>query len=164
MITQERLKELLHYEEATGVFTWKVDKAGKKAGDIAGHVCKRDGYRLIGLDMKLYFAHRLAWLYTHGVWPKQQLDHINRVRHDNRIANLRQATNAQNCQNTSLRRDNTSGVKGVHWYARRNKWQVYINKNGKRSFLGYFSDKTDAISAYVNAAKVMHPFNSEVQQ
>jgi hypothetical protein len=164
MITQERLKQVLHYAPDTGVFTWKVGKRGCSAGSVAGHVCKRDKYRLIGVDTKLYFAHRLVWLYMYGSFPKNQIDHINRNRSDNRLSNLRDATNAQNSQNASLRKDSTSKVRGVHWYKRRSKWQVYINVNGRRSFIGYFSDKSDAVAAYSAAARERHPFNQELHQ
>lgn len=159
MITQKRLKELLHYCPDTGVFTRRVRTSNSVVvGGEAGHVCKRSGYRLISVDDVLHRAHRLAWLYVFGSFPDNQLDHISRNRSDNRLANLREATNAQNCQNTRLRKDNTSRAKGVHWYKARRKWQVYINLNGKRSFLGYFSEKAEAIAAYVSASQQLHPY------
>lgn len=147
MITQEQLKELLHYDPDTGKFARiKVlsdnnprAKVGEEAGSIDMY-----GYRQIGLLGSNYRAHRLAWLYTYGVWPKNQIDHINRVRYDNRIINLRDVTNNQNIRNIS---NNTSGHVGVSWSKGKHKWGSYITVNRKRLHLGYFEDIEDAVCA-----------------
>lgn len=99
MLTSERLKELLHYEEETGNFIWKQNRGrycckGKIAGCISF-----DKYIQIKLDNKKYFAHRLAWMWFHGAMPENEIDHINNNRQDNRICNLRAATHAENVQN-----------------------------------------------------------------
>jgi hypothetical protein len=91
----KRVHELLSYEPRFGYFFWKINRGSSKAGDVAGSVCP-DGYRLIKVDGKSYKAHRLAWLMTHGEWPAEQIDHINGVRTDNRIVNLREASKKQN--------------------------------------------------------------------
>ena len=147
MLTQARLKKVLNYNELTGIFTWKVAKARRiKTGDIAGNLAQQ-GYSRIVLDGKLYYSHRLAWFYVHGEWPKDQIDHINQSRTDNRIVNLREVTGAENNKNQSLSKSNKSGSIGVYWQKARNKWIAQININGKVKYLGLFSDKEDAIEA-----------------
>lgn len=153
-LTQARLKELLHYDPETGVFTWIAAPGGRKdlIGRVAGAV-NTPGYVVIRCDDKLHLAHRLAWLYVNGEWPSSGLDHINRTRTDNRISNLRVASQHQNGANTSLNRNNKSGVKGVSWSGRRNKWLAQITVNRENTFLGYFSDRNEAAAAYAAAAK-----------
>ncbi len=128
-LTAEELRELLNYDQETGIFTRKVSTSNRvKVGAVAG--CSGgDGYLLIMVQSRLYQAHRLAWLHTHGVWPKGQIDHINRDRSDNRIANLRDVTQKQNLQNRSKSSTNTSGHPGVSWNKRISKWQASIKHN-----------------------------------
>jgi hypothetical protein len=160
--TVERLKELLDYDPETGVFTWRVSRGGAvDAGDTAGTKDSR-GYLQIGVDRTLYLAHRLAWLYTYGEWPKNALDHINRIRTDNRIANLRPATHALNNQNTSVARNNKSGVTGVWRNTRLNKWQAYIRINGQQIHLGLFDQFDAAVQVRRAAERQYHPFRSEI--
>ena len=97
-LSQKYLREALHYDPDTGIFTWKVATAScVKVGAEAGCV-KNDGYRAIGMGGKSYKAHRLAWLYVHGEWPKEQIDHINHIRTDNRMENLRPASGGENAK------------------------------------------------------------------
>jgi len=148
MLTQERLKELLHYDKDTGVFTRKIKLAnGIQVGDIAGCVDGVNGYIVIIIDGKNYRAHRLAWLYVNGGFPKEQIDHISHDRTDNKIANLRSVTNQENQMNKSMLKNNTSGFTGVYWHKPTNKWQSQIMINGKYKHLGYFTNKNDAIKA-----------------
>ena len=134
-----RLHQLLNYNPDTGEFTWKVDRGGgAKTDDVAGSF--NNGYREISIDGTRYKAHRLAWLMTYGQWPKDQLDHINRIKSDNRLRNLREATHAQNQQNTSLQSNNISGVKGVSRDSRAGKWRVLVRKNGRRVIDRLFDD------------------------
>src|SRR5687768_770720 len=115
MLTAEKLRELMDYNPDTGVFLYRKRRGRRSAGLEAGSIVK--GYRLISLG-KQYSAHRLAWLYVYGEWPAGDLDHINCVRDDNRIANLREATDSQNNANRTLAPKNSSGFKGVCWNKR----------------------------------------------
>lgn len=153
-LTQARLMELLRYDPETGVFTWIAAPGGRKdlIGRVAG-VVNAVGYVVIRCDDKLRLAHRLAWFYVHGEWPSGVIDHINRIRSDNRIANLRDANQHLNQANQSLSRNNKSGVKGVSWDGKRRKWVAQITVNRQNRFLGYFADRDDAASAYAIAAK-----------
>lgn len=157
-LTAERLRELLSYDPETGLFRWRVSRGRAKAGMSTGYV-NNEGYSLIGIDQRLHKAHRLAWLYVHGVWPTDQLDHINNIRHDNRIANLREATNAENGQNRVKRVDNTTSKTGVCWYIKYNCWQARITVMGKRIHLGYFAKWEDAVDARTKAKSEHHKFN-----
>ena len=145
-LTQARLKELLNYCPDTGQFIWRVTRR-VKAGSIAGARHPTQGYIAIKIDGVLYRAHRLAWLYSFGYWPPDDVDHINRIRDDNRLHNLRLATRAQNCQNRRIRTDNKSGYPGVNWHSRDLKWRAYINIRNKNVSLGYFDVLDDAIAA-----------------
>ena len=153
-LTAEHLRSVLHYEPETGIFTWKVSTSRRvKAGDAAG--CPGGGgYPQIRVQRRLHQAHRLAWLYMYGVWPKDQLDHVNRIRTDNRISNLREVTNKQNGQNAGKYSNNTSGYPGVHWHKRASKWQARITHNYKDIHLGYFSILEEALSARKAAEKI----------
>lgn len=158
-LTAERVRELLDYDPATGVFRWKRRRKGVRSdGAIAGSPA--DGYYTsITVDRVQYLVHRLAWLYMYGVWPVSQLDHINEDKTDNRLANLREATNAQNTQNvTALRSTNTSGYLGVSWECRKRRWQAGIKVDGKRRWLGYFDTPEEAHAAYLVAKRELHPF------
>jgi hypothetical protein len=145
MLTQTRLRHLLHYDPQTGSFTWLDCPRKHLTGQPPGYLCR--GYRLIQLDGRSYRAHRLAWLYFYGQWPPGQLDHKNLLRDDNRITNLRQATHTQNMQNVPLKSNNFSGVKGVHWDARNSKWMARIRTGGARLYLGLFDSLEDAAEA-----------------
>lgn len=152
-LTAEYLRSILHYDRETGIFTWKVLTSSRiKLGDVAGSQ-NGQGYLQVKLQSRLYLAHRLAWLYMHGAWPKDQLDHVNRVRTDNRIANLREATNKQNHQNKSKHSNNTSGHPGVCWNKQRSKWVARIKHDYKDIHLGYFENLEDAIAARKAAEK-----------
>lgn len=142
-LTQQRLKEVLHYDSDSGVFTWAVGRRKAAKGVVAGGFSDR-GYLNICVDGVRYRAHRLAWLYMYGVYPKQ-IDHLNHVRHDNRIINLRETDNTGNSRNQSKPIHNTSGVVGVSLSNRIGKdetrWEVRIC--GK--FLGYFDNFFEAV-------------------
>lgn len=155
--TQAYLKEHLHYDPDTGEFTWlkpttPVVKAGQPAGCVA-----TNGYVVIGLKGKLHRAHRLAWLYLQGRWPEYDVDHENRVRHDNRELNLREVTKTQNNQNKTAQ-SNAAGVPGISWYAPTHKWKTQIRVNKKAIHLGYFDTPEEAYQAYLAAKKIHHPF------
>lgn len=156
-----RAWEILHYNEETGEFRWKVDRGSKaKAGDVAGW--NDNGYRSVRFDDTNHKAHRIAWLMATGYWPKDQIDHINLIRQDNRLKNLREATQAQNGQNVSMTRRNSSGYIGVSWAARAGKWLAQIQVNWKNRHLGYFDTPEEASEAYKRAKRELHKFNPEV--
>jgi len=150
-ITQERLHELLSYDPEEGVFRWRNDGRGTKAGRQAG--TSLNGYIIIDVLRNRVFAHRLAWFYVHGSWPPDQLDHISRIRSDNRISNLREATRSQNMANSSVSRASTSGVKGVSWHKNIKRWVAKITYDWKTYNLGTFHTKEEAAEAYEKATK-----------
>lgn len=147
-----RARELLDYEPATGVFRWRVKpRKGVHVGDRAGGMISL-GYRAIRIDGRRYLEHRLAWVWFFGEQPPSELDHINGCPGDNRIANLRAATSAQNKQNTRSRAGSRSGLKGVSWIAARAKWRAEIRANGRALHLGYFENPEQAHAAYREVA------------
>ena len=152
MITQLELIRLLNYNPNTGLFIWLISTARRiKVGDIAGSLNNR-GYITIIINGKSYKAHRLAFLYMTGNWPKDQVDHINMIKSDNRWNNLREANTSQNKGNSLKHNDNKSGVKGVYWNKTINKWCAQIGVNSKTIHLGYFDNIEDAKIAYETAA------------
>lgn len=154
-LTAARLRELLHYDWRTGLFTWLQDqKNGQiRAGSVAG--TPSGGYILIGIEGRRYRAHRLAWFYMKGKWPSEQIDHRNTVRNDNRWRNLREATREVNTQN--LRRaksTNRLGVLGVREY--RGRFNAGITVNRKRKHLGTYDTPEMAHAAYLKAKRELH--------
>lgn len=146
-LTAEKLRELLHYDPETGVFTRKVSTSNNvKTGDIAGRLVS-DGYIRVKVRNIDYYAHRLAWFYVYGTWPKDQIDHINRDRADNRITNLRDVSCEQNHQNRSKSSNNMSGYPGVYWNKRRGKWRAHIKHSQNNVHLGYFETIEEAVAA-----------------
>lgn len=160
ILTQARLKELLHYDPDTGVFTNIKARQNVRVGSVTGCVSTTTGYVGIKVDCRKYQAHRLAWLYVHGSFPPEQLDHINRVRTDNRLCNLRLATSIENGQNRSMPRNNTSGHVGVSWSKAKRKWLAEIMLDGKNIRLGLFTDKDQAVKARLEAKSKHHQFHS----
>lgn len=163
-LTQKYLKELLHYEPDTGVFTWKVHRApNARVGTVAGTPKDPEAVKSSYIQIqctvdgvaKLYLAHRLAYLYTEG-WMPEEVDHENRVRDDNRWENLRPATNAKNTRNRSKQVNNTSGYTGVVWYKRDKNWHAQIQHNGKTIHIGYFDCKHEAAHARNGKALELH--------
>ena len=143
MVTQQELRELLHYDPETGHFTWIKHRGRVAAGSRAGSI-RGEGYEQIMLGGKAYQSHRLAWLWTTGEWPATQVDHRNGMRNDNRWENLRLASHAENQWNTGVRADNASGFKGVSRPRGRAKWQAHINEGGRRKYLGSFDSPEEA--------------------
>lgn len=155
MIDQRTLKRLLLYDAEAGVFTWRVAVGGKcgyriPAGSVAGTL-NAEGYRYITVKRRAYRASRLAFLYMTGTWPPDQVDHRNRIPSDDRWSNLRLATSSQNKANSSMYRNNTSGFTGVYWDAERGQWRAKATINGKRKWLGRFSNPEAAHAAYLAA-------------
>lgn len=145
-LTIERLKEVLHYDPLTGIFIWIVARKKIRVGDVAG-CTNSDGYRQIGIDGKLYYAHRLAWLYEKGYFPEHGLDHRDRVPGHDWISNLREASQQCNLINIGNPKDNTSGIKGVRFNKRDKKWVARIVVNQKQFHLGSYKLFDNAVCA-----------------
>lgn len=155
-LTASRLRELLNYESETGQFRWKIKpNRSTVRGSIAGGRHSL-GYGSISIDDRDYLAHRLAWLYVHGRWPKHQIDHINGDRSDNRLENLREADNSENNRNRGVQKNNKSGFKGVGFHKQTQKWRAKIKLHGKNYHLGLFDEVEDAARAYSAAAERLH--------
>ena len=161
--TPEELRQLLDYDSETGVFTWKARKHtyftnakwphraakvwnAKNAGERTFKTNYR-GYRVGGLCGAQRYAHRVAWAFYHGKWPTGEIDHINGVRDDNRISNLREVTPRENSRNTGIGIRNKSGVMGVSWCRTRGKWRATIRDEDGQVHLGYFDCQGDAAKA-----------------
>ena len=138
MITKELLHELFEYKD--GHLYWKVSRSQRvKVGNKAGGVHKPSGYYHIEFNSKKYKGHRLIFLMHHGNLPKV-IDHIDGDKLNNKIENLREATQQQNCYNSGMKKLNTSGVKNVHLHKPTNKWLVQLMVNGKKKYFGLYED------------------------
>ena len=156
MITKQELDELLSYDPANGVFTWKSHRKNAiPVGSVAGSMHKT-GYIQIKINYVLYKAHRLAWLTVYGEMPRMSIDHINCNKSDNRIENLREATRGQNSHNRGKLSNNSVGLKGVTKVKGYDKWRSQIRCNGEIIRLGSFGSPEDAYLAYCDAAKRLH--------
>lgn len=162
MLTQERLKELLHYDPETGVLTWRVKQGRVSPGTVADSP-RADGYYQVSVCGKKFMVHRLIWLYQTGHLPDFYIDHINGVKTDNRWSNLRSATAVTNSQN--MRRshvDNKHGYLGVSFIrGRKSKpFRSEIRHNGTQIRLGTFSTPEEAHAAYLEAKRKLHEGNT----
>lgn len=157
-ITQSLVLDILTYDKETGIFTWNkrnpiqfkthancntwnTKYAKKQAGwkNKAGYVC-------LNLNNKTFYGHRIAWLYCFGFIP-DEIDHINGIKSDNKISNLRIVDRKENTRNFPRRKNNTSGVTGVHFLKRESIWIAYIEDSYKRIYLGRFSSKEEAVKS-----------------
>lgn len=161
-MTVAQLREAIDYDHSTGKFYWRRRKNVPHqinvqfAGIEAGYYCAQLGYVLIGLENRLYRAHRLAWFYVFGVWPPSDIDHIDGDGYNNRIANLRLCTRSQNNANMRKPKHNTSGLKGAFWDKRAGRWLSKIVVQRKPHYLGYYDTAEAAHAAYCEAAKRLH--------
>ena len=164
MLTQDQLKEVLHYCPETGVFTWLENMSSRaRKGAEAGWVQQDSGgggksYRRIRVGRGTYFAHRLAFLYMTGEFPEDQVDHEDGNGTNNVWSNLRAVDSIENAKNQRRYSNNTSGTVGIYWHKSRRKWQAQIAYGGCRKSLGYFHSKEDAIAAR-KAAEVLYGFH-----
>lgn len=156
MLTLPVLHSLLSYNRRTGEFRWLVDRGGGiKAGDKAGTTDKQDGYVRIRVLGKKYKAHRLAWFYVTGDWPSEDIDHRDGVRSNNRWHNLRDTTTQTNVQNSSIRKDNSTGFTGVK-RTRSGTYEARIRHDGWLRTIGTFPTPEQAHRAYTAAKKLLH--------
>lgn len=161
------ISECLSYNKDTGIFLWtarplhhftrlSMQQAwnGTYTGEIAGSK-DNTGYMVVTISGKRMKLHRVAWLFHTRAWPEDQVDHVNGVRDDNRITNLRAVSRSQNGRNAKIRSSNTSGTTGVYWWKDRGKWQASISDNGKLKSLGFYASIGDAITARKAAEKAL---------
>lgn len=152
--TQERVKEVLHYDPETGDFTWLKNKCKRiRRGDPAGWITNR-GYVRVRVDHIARYAHRLAFLYQTGTWPSNDIDHIDCNPSNNAWVNLREATKVQNQANIGVRRGNRLGVKGVR--KQLNRYRATIRVYGKTVHLGSFLTPEEAHAAYMAEATKLY--------
>ncbi len=157
-LTSAQLKEILHYNPETGVFTW-VKSVGQRAqkGRTAGSKVPT-GYIKIKVLQKVYFAHRLAWLYMTGSWPVNEIDHVDNDPSNNVFSNLRAATKSENAQNRGNRKGTVSRFKGVVFDIQSQKWvaSIWLKDIKKTKRIGSFSSEEEAAKAYRTEAEVLH--------
>jgi len=158
-IPVEQLHDMLKYNPDTGEFIWRertedfpsplsaIRIFNARCAGRAVYEEKHNGYRRIELLGKRYLSHRLAWAIHHGNWPADQIDHINGVRSDNRIDNLREASQTENSRNVRLTESNMSGVIGIYWNKINFRWRADIGVNNSTIHLGTFKDFDDAVAA-----------------
>lgn len=164
-LTAARLRELLSYDPLTGAFVWTRPQARRlKPGASAGCRHSIKGYFYIKIDGRSFMAHRLAWLYVHGEWPADQVDHVDRNRANNRITNLRVVTGAENAHNRTPQTGGSSAYTGVSFHKRIGKWQSSIRAGDRLHHLGYFEREEDARDAYLAAKPLLHPITTYMQE
>lgn len=152
MISHADLLQCLDYDKSTGLFSRKIKRTNGGSGWK-----HKDGYVYIHILGKTYSAHRLAWFFVTGEWPKKDIDHINGVKHDNRIENLRDVDKSINAQNeVRVRKNNPTGLMGVWFRKDRNKWVASIRIHRKSIRLGAFLTKEEAHKAYIEGKRKHH--------
>lgn len=162
------LHQCFTYNPESGVLTWKVRPrdhfasewswtvfnktwAGNETGTPSKH-----GYLKVCLNGKTLLAHHIVWCLCTGDWSTTELDHIDGVPQNNRIENLRQATDSQQAINRGKPKNNTSGFKGVYWHQPANRWYAQITKEGKTKHLGFFDNPEQAHLVRLVAAEQIH--------
>lgn len=165
MLTQAKIKSILHYNPDTGIFTrlhnsYRSNNAGKEVGYIGKKGYIRLDITIDGIKHKL-LAHRIAWLYMTGEIPSECIDHIDENKTNNSFKNLRQATNAQNHQNRSnITSRSSTGFVGVSYFKRDGNYSAQIVVNGKNKHIGYFDTAEEASKAYLSVKEKYHPFSN----
>jgi hypothetical protein len=162
VIDQETVRKLFHYDAESGILLWRYGngknvKPWQQAKSLNGQ-----GYCTVKVNGTNYRVHRLIWLYVYGDFPKEDIDHKNRIRNDNRLCNLRAVSRTDNCQNISLPNHNKSGHIGVSWFDLRKTWTVYVKVNKKNKWLGYYKNLDDAIAARKAGEKQYYNLPEEV--
>lgn len=159
-LTAERARELFSYDQLTGRITRIIRRGNQSKGSVAGYL-NENGYVQIEVDGRGYLGHRVVWLMSNGAWPENEIDHINGVRSDNRVDNLRDVTRTTNNENKKGPNTNSStGFLGVSWRKSRSKYRAAIKCNGRQVHLGYFSFPEEAHEAYIEAKRRLHEGNT----
>jgi len=158
MLTQERLKELLYYHPNTGLFT-RIDLSSNSVRtDLVGRLAggpTSDGYKRINVDGRRYRAHRLVWLYMTGNWPKEEIDHKNRIRDDNRWDNIRESTSTINSQNRGgTNKWSECGLLGVTKHGDRFRAKIGVNRDSIH--IGVYDTPEEAHQAYIEKKRELH--------
>lgn len=152
----ERLHELLHYDQTSGIFRWKVNVGRRiRAGSVAGSKTSQGAVR-IQIDGVAYYAHRIAWAMMTGEPVPDHIDHKNCNPEENDWENLREATSRQNSMNRSIGKLNSSGAKGVVWNKKAKKWQAQVVSRMASRYIGLFGDFDDAVAASEIARRMLH--------
>lgn len=152
-IRQSEIKEAVSYDEETGVFRWSSPRCKIQVGSAAGFK-RSDGYIHIKINGRSYLGHILAWIYVYGVMPTGEIDHINHIRSDNRIKNLRDVSPTENAKNKKRYKNNSTGHTGVFLKKDSGKYTANINANGVLKHLGTFKTKDEAVAVRVAAEKI----------
>lgn len=152
----ERIAEVVAYDPQTGAITYR-------SGRGRGGSRTKDGYLQVRIGRRVFLAHRVAWVCAHGAWPTNQIDHRNGQRDDNRLSNLREATQAENNQNQTAHAGTASGEIGVTWHKRDRRWQAQIRIDGRLHYLGQYLNRDEAVLAYAKAKADLHPFQPSVR-
>lgn len=155
--SQEELNALFTYDAKTGIATNKVKRSKNTLAGTAAGCITSDGYLEVGLGYDKWLLHRIIWKMVYGEEP-EEIDHINHVGTDNRLKNLRAVTKQENSKNTSMHKNNTSGITGVILYKRTSKYAAQIRVDGKKIHLGYF-DTIEEAAAARQAAETLFGFH-----
>lgn len=154
-VTQEQLRELFTLDPDEGVLRYRVKHLRYKAGLVAGSVGHK-GWRSIMVNQRRYQAHHLVWMYVHGRWPTHELDHVNGIRDDNRLSNLREADAFQQVMNSARPPTNKSGARNVYFIRKSGKFRVSVRYRGKHVHIGHFSTLQEASVAATDARNRLH--------
>jgi hypothetical protein len=153
-ITQDKVKELFEYRD--GALFWRVSTTNSiKVGQKAGTAVNDAGYEMLGIGGKIYRTHRIIFMYHYGYFPNK-IDHIDGNRANNKIENLRPATNAENSRNTKISKRNKSGIKGVCWANHVNKWMVQVRHGSSKKYFGLYDDLELAELVAIEARDKFH--------
>lgn len=160
MITQELLHKMFFYDPNSGSLLFKPYLANKRKNQVVGYL-QSNGYMCVSVEGKKHSLHRLIWMFHYGSFPSKQIDHVNGIKTDNRIENLREANSSENQQNQRQpSASNTSGFLGVTWCKKNKRWVSGIKLNRKRFHLGYFDTPEKAYDAYLAKKRELHPFQT----
>lgn len=145
-LTHEVVRALFDYDPETGALTRKVGRGTRfKVGSTVGGKCRIHGYMMMRFGQRAYRVHRVIWLWWYGYWPEHDIDHVNRVRHDNRLRNLRHVTRECNNRNSCLSRKNVSGVKGVSYDKSVGYYKIRVSINNTPCFVGCSKDFSESV-------------------